>query len=196
MRLHRAIVIGITGTPSSGKSRLASIIANELPGSRIIEIGEVVKRAGFHTSYDRRDKSYVANMRKLRAFLLKESRTGETLVIVGHMLPDTGVRTDLTVVVRASLENLYDRMVRRGYPKEKIKENISAEMSNYCGETASNNGMRTFEVYSKTDEKQLVAAIRKMQEVHGNIVKLPRPKMRSRGREFEKFIREHPGLGL
>ena len=196
MRLRRAIVIGITGAPSSGKSRLAKIVASKLPGSRTIEIGEIVKRAGFHTSYDRRDRAYVADMRKLKAFLLEESKKGGTLVIVGHMLPDTGVRTDLTIVVRARLEDLYDRMVRRGYPRGKIRENISAEMSDYCGETAKNEGMRTFEVYSKTDEKRLIAAIWKMQASKGNIVKLPKLKTKSRAKEFERFVMAHPGLGI
>ena len=196
MRLHRAIVIGITGTPSSGKSRLAAIIADELPGSRIIEIGDIARRPGFHTSYDRKDRSYVADMRKLKRFLDAESDNGGTLIIVGHMLQDIGVDTDLTIVVRASLEELYGRMARRGYPRDKIRENISAEMSDYCGETARNNGMKTFEVYSKTDEKRVIALVRRMHAQQGKLGKMPRPNVRSRGVEFEKFVMSHPELGL
>ena len=196
MRLRRAVVIGITGTPSSGKSRLASIVAKELPGSRIIEIGEVVRKAGFHTSYDRKDRSFVANMAKLKAFLSEESKIGGTLVIVGHMLPDIGVSTDITIVVRARLEDLYSRMRRRGYPRGKIRENISAEMSDYCGETSRNEGMKTFEVCSKTDEKRLVALIRRMRKQQGRIGELPAHKTVNRGKEFESFVIAHPELGL
>ena len=194
--LRQKITIGITGSPSAGKSRFAKIASKKLRISRVIEIGEIVREKGMYTNYDRKDRSYVADMGKLNGYLSAEIKKDGSLILVGHLLPDLDIMPDAMVVVRAGLEEMLSRMRARGYNKQKIRENIIAEITDYCGETSRAAGIPTIEVFSASDELRAIRTLRSM--IGGKIEGIDAgiSTLGSRSAEFEGFVKRHSSLGL
>lgn len=66
-----APVIVITGTPGTGKSTHAQIIANESPLSlEHINVGEWVKERGLYEDFDQEWQSYTVDEDRVRFILL------------------------------------------------------------------------------------------------------------------------------
>ncbi|MEM3841362.1 MAG: AAA family ATPase [Candidatus Micrarchaeaceae archaeon] len=191
----RSKVIGITGTPASGKSTFASALSNKLGIENVIELGEVVQKMHFYTSYDRHYRAYVADIAALEKYIRKKCEEKGDIVIVGHLLADLNIRVDAMVVVRARLESLLNRMLKRGYSIAKIRENIAAEITDYFGNASAAKGIPTIEVLSEEDKNR---AIKELSDfIKGKGANLhSRGLSYNRGSEFEKFIKGHPELGL
>lgn len=110
------MMVGITGTPGTGKSAIASELLRR--GHRVVRIGETI-----------------------REYILEEDRERDTLVIdverwaeeftpvdgiveghLAHLLP-----CDRIVVLRCRPDILAARLSPRGYSPAKIRENAEAE---------------------------------------------------------------------
>ena len=56
-----------------------------------------------------------------------------SIIVEGHLLADMDIDCDLVIVMRCPIDILEQRLVKRGYNQKKIKENIEAELIDYCG---------------------------------------------------------------
>jgi broad-specificity NMP kinase len=123
-------VVVVTGVPASGKSVFAKKLGSRLRDSTIIELNDLVKKYKAYSGKDRFG-SYIVNLRKLdmAVKLALERSRKRNIILVGHLAPAVSVHADILVVIREKLEKLAGRMERRGYKKEKIAENLSAEIS-------------------------------------------------------------------
>lgn len=126
-------VIVITGTPGTGKSSVAGIVAARL-GARLVSLNEVAVEAGALAAVDRgRDSRLikVGQLRKALNSLLKEA-VGQ-VVFEGHfgeLVPKAHVKK--AIVLRTNPLVLGERLRARGYPPEKVKENVEAELLDSC----------------------------------------------------------------
>ncbi|KAI0053162.1 P-loop containing nucleoside triphosphate hydrolase protein [Auriscalpium vulgare] len=123
--------IVITGTPGTGKSTHAQLLANESPiPLRHINVGDLVKEKGLHDGFDEEWQSYSVDEDKLLDEL--EPLTAEGGIILDwhtcDAFPERWV--DLVVVLRCDHTKLWDRLEKRGYPLKKIQENNEAEIMN------------------------------------------------------------------
>ena len=156
----RKLVVAITGTPGTGKSTFAKRLSKELDSCRIIEINDVVER---HKLYSRMDQfgSKIVDLKKLNRAL--KARIGEAdegvVLVVGHLVPDLDLDQDVTVVLRTGLETLVKRLEGRGYPKGKIRENLVAEATDYCGIVSGEKCASTYEAESELDRKRVIGYI-------------------------------------
>jgi adenylate kinase len=117
-------ILGITGTPGTGKKSLAPIVARRL-GVACLAINEVVARE----PGERRGRSAMAvDVRALRRALLKRAK-GRT-VVYGHLLQDALLRRDveMVIVLRCEPAELKKRLLARGYSRSKVVENVEAEL--------------------------------------------------------------------
>ncbi|MEM4311289.1 MAG: adenylate kinase family protein [Nitrososphaerales archaeon] len=116
------ILIGITGTPGTGKKSVGRILAKELD-YEFLDINSLAKG-------EKDEKGeLILDLKALRKDLnlyLKDKRA----IVVGHLLPyvlaKKGVR--LIVVLRCAPYELEERLKKRSYSYEKIKENVTSEI--------------------------------------------------------------------
>lgn len=131
------IVVIISGTPGTGKTTIAKILANRID-SALISLNELISNKNFIVEYDEKRDTNVADMDKTTKYLKEKldrlkKRTTEHVIIEGNfsdIVPNEYI--DYAVVLRCNPDVLNGRLIKRGYKKEKIKENIQAEILGTC----------------------------------------------------------------
>ena len=155
-------VIVITGTPGTGKTTIAKSLASRLPGSTLIHINDRIKEKKLYTSLAS-DGALVVDMRKLNKeiqAILKENKS-KNLILEGHILCDVKVKGATVVVLREHLKVLIKRMKKRGYGIGKIKDNVVAEATDYCGINALRNYKKVIELFAKKGtEREIMRFVR------------------------------------
>ncbi|XP_006454455.1 hypothetical protein AGABI2DRAFT_189728 [Agaricus bisporus var. bisporus H97] len=129
MATSKGPVIVVTGTPGTGKSTLAQMLASESPiVLRHINVGELVKEKKLYEEYDDDWQSYTVDEDKLLDEL-------ELIVADGGVILDWHTCDifperwpDLVVVLRCDHTIVWERLEKRGYPLKKIQENNEAEI--------------------------------------------------------------------
>lgn len=122
-------VIIITGTPGTGKSTHAQLLANESPVPlQHINISDWVKEKGLYEDYDPEWQTYNVDEDKLLDELEPLASTGG-IILDWHTCEAFPERwADLVVVLRCDHSRLWDRLEQRGYSLKKIQENNEAEI--------------------------------------------------------------------
>jgi len=115
-------MVGITGTPGTGKKSVAKIVAGRL-GLATIGINELARSNNLEDV----DTGEV-DTRKLRSLLTRGlPKSG---LVYGHLLPYVLTRRSLSrvVVLRCDPTVLKERLKARGYPRLQVVENLEAEL--------------------------------------------------------------------
>jgi len=110
-------LVGICGTPGTGKKTIAPLVAELLGLPPPISINSLAPKG-------RADVDPVQLRRKL--LQLKPARA----VVFGHLLPHVLKKSEagLVAVLRCEPSVLRGRLVQRGYPSGKVTENVEAEL--------------------------------------------------------------------
>ena len=138
------MAICITGTPGTGKSTLGKILAKELK-YKLIDINKIVKEEKLYESYDKKDQSFVVDIKKLNKFLKEVLKYNKEAIIdshLSHFLPKRSV--ELCVITKCGLKELKNRLEKRKYPKEKVRENLDSEIFDICLNEAKERGHNVF----------------------------------------------------
>lgn len=115
--------ISITGTPGVGKTKTAEKVSTALQLTHI----DVSQAAGTMGAVVQKDENTsVVDVDILRKKLEKM----DDIVIDSHFAEVFDV--DFVFVIRCEPKILYNRLKERGYTEEKIKENVMAEILDYC----------------------------------------------------------------
>ena len=113
------MIIAITGTPGTGKIRVCTAL-----GLEYVDLNRVIAEQGFYTGVDTERGCLIADLTRLKEYVRKADR--ELLVIEGHLAHF--MTPDAAIVLRADPEVLADRLTKKGFPPQKIKENVEAEV--------------------------------------------------------------------
>lgn len=182
-----ALVVGITGSPASGKSSFAMELSHRLNGAEIIELNEIVKKDKLVVDHES-DGTAIADLQRLSYAVREKLRHAKTtVVLVGHLLPELGIRTDITIVVRASLSQLRLRMKKRGYSPKKISENIVCEAIDYCGCKSDGKAREVYEVETQKEKAAMISYIVRISS--GSPAKKPAIRDINKMKELELLIR-------
>jgi len=134
-------LIIITGTPATGKSTLAKILVKQLNYEHL-DLHQYYKQLA--TQYNKKKQCYDLNQKKVLK-LVREKLTStkkEGIIIdshISHHLPKSLV--NLCIVLTCSnLKELEKRLKNRKYSKQKIRENLDAEIFQICLTQAQENG--------------------------------------------------------
>ena len=132
--MAKAIVI--TGTPGTGKSTVARLLAERL-GAELVELGELAVREGFCSGLDEERGTLIVDTDLLAqrvSELLAAGPSGGLLVVVGHYAQHVVPREHLLMafVLRRHPLELRRVLEARGYRGRKLHENLLAEALDVC----------------------------------------------------------------
>jgi len=145
------VVIGITGTPGTGKSEVSKILAKKT-GAKIISISALVKREKFPE--DKKRKTKIVSILRLRK-IVKAQLTNGLNIIEGHLAHF--YPCDISIVLRTNPIELKKRLKNRKWPKEKINENVEAEIIGEILIEALENQKNVFEIDTSKAKPEGVA---------------------------------------
>lgn len=130
----------ITGTPGTGKSTVAKIVA-EMTGYGLVDVNEFARSHGLFQKKDEKRDSWIVDERALKKVL---SKLKGNIILEGHLAHYS--KPDIAVVLRLNPRELEKRLEKRGWKKEKIKENVEAEALGVCLAEALDECKSVFEV--------------------------------------------------
>ncbi|RLG78125.1 MAG: adenine methyltransferase [Thermoprotei archaeon] len=129
------MIIGISGTPSTGKSTVARLLAEKLK-ALYINLSDLVVRKKLYVEYDEARQSYVIDESRVRDYLANISR-GDLVIVDSHyaeIAPKELVKK--VFVLRLHPLILMERLIKRGWPLRKVAENVEAELLGVCTRNA------------------------------------------------------------
>ncbi len=157
------LVIGITGSPGTGKTYFSKIVQDRFRNVDLIELNDIIRKRKAFTHIDK-NKVMTADIRKLNRIIkeqLKQFSEAErktekrkVVIYVGHIVPELNIKLDACFVMRAHLSLLAKRMAARRYSQEKIKENLISEAVDYCGTKAKNISKKIYEIETYAEKKR------------------------------------------
>lgn len=113
--------IGITGTPGVGKTAVAEKVSKVL-GFTHIDVSQVAHEMGAVVE----EEPCVVDVDVLKEKIEKM----DDIIIDSHFAEVFDV--DFVFVLRCEPKILYNRLKKRGYSDKKVKENVMAEILDYC----------------------------------------------------------------
>ena len=126
-------VIIVSGSIASGKTTLARLIAKKYHAI-YINVNDLIKNYKLYSSYNKKLESFNVNVNKLNKFLINLIKNSKNNLVLDshltHYLPSKYV--DLCYVTKCELKELKKRLEKRKYSKEKIRENLDAEILDVC----------------------------------------------------------------
>lgn len=143
-------VLVITGVPCTGKTTLSERLARGLKHAEVIHTTDLINQKKLFSSYAS-DGSKIVKMRELKAELEKAVRSSKSKIVIieGHILCDLSIKGARAVVLREHLGMLERRLKARGYSREKIRDNIVSEATDYCGSHAAEHYREVYELLSR-----------------------------------------------
>ncbi len=116
-------IVGITGTPGTGKKSVAPLIARKL-GLKCLALNDLARTYGLVSDAQKEGEADVHGLRR------KLRRVEGAAVLYGHLLPYALDRDSVerVVVLRCEPSALKKRLLARGYPRGKVVENVEAEL--------------------------------------------------------------------
>ena len=111
-------MIAVSGTPGTGKTRLAKRIAKEL-GLDYVSLNDFSREHQLVVGRDRKRKTDEVDVGRLKRFRFRNA------VLDGHFSHELGA--DVKIVLRLQPHKLKKRLERKGWSGRKVRENCEAE---------------------------------------------------------------------
>lgn len=126
------MIIIVTGCPGTGKTTIAKKIARQKK-LKYVDVNQLIKNNKLYSYYNRKEKAYVIDVKKLNNFLIKMIKKEKNLILdshLSHYIPSKYV--DECIVTKCDLKELKKRLEKRKYSKEKIRTNLNCEIFDVC----------------------------------------------------------------
>ena len=120
--------IVITGTPGTGKTKIAKELAKRTGIGRV-DLKEFVNR---NHIFKIEKGQKVVDVGLLGKKLLSRIKKSKEYIVEGHLACEFKIPADFVFVLRTNPNKLGARLAKRKYKKEKLEENLMAEMLDYC----------------------------------------------------------------
>jgi len=118
----------ITGTPGTGKTKIAMQLAKRTG----IELVDIKKFVSLNHIFKIEKGQKVVDVGALGKKLLLHIKKSKDYIVEGHLACEFRIPADFVFVLRTNPNKLRARLAKRRYRKEKLEENMMAEMLDYC----------------------------------------------------------------
>ena len=131
-------IISVSGTPGTGKTFLSRRLAKKL-NLNYLEVNKLISKYKLYDGYDKKRKTKIINIKKLNKFIIKEiklfgmNKKVKGIIIdthLSHYLPKKYV--DFCIITKCDIKELNKRLKNKGFNKNKIQENLQAEIFDIC----------------------------------------------------------------
>ena len=137
------MIVAVSGTPAVGKTNIASALAKLLKW-KFVKLNKLAGEKNLYAGYDEKRRCKIVDIDALADEIRKIEKTSdENVVIEAHYAHD--IPCDVIIILRCSPAELRKRMEKKGWSKEKIKENLEAEIMGICREEARDSGRPVLE---------------------------------------------------
>jgi len=156
------MIIAVSGTPGTGKTKLSKALAKAL-GHKYLDVNKLIKDKKLSVGYDRKRKSRVVDTRKLNTELIRIIKDNPDLVIdshLSHFIPKQYVHR--CIITTCELGELKKRLDERDYSEDKVGENLEAEIFEICLNEAEEAGHKVIAV--DTTKGYRIESIKKLLE--------------------------------
>lgn len=117
--------VAISGTPGTGKTTLSILLREK--GYSIIDLNKLAVDKGFITGIDKKRNSKIMDLNGLNRYIEDYYRSKDIIFIEGHASHLLN-NIDYTIILRCHPKPLKNRLKKKGWSSEKIKENVEAEI--------------------------------------------------------------------
>lgn len=127
-------VICVTGTPGAGKTTIAKKLAEKYQ-FHYLDVNKLIAKNKLAEGFDEKRKTKIVDIQKLNRILINYIKENKSKGIIidshlSHYLPKKYV--SLVFVAKCDIKELNKRLKKRRYSRDKIKENLQAEIFNIC----------------------------------------------------------------
>ena len=133
------MLIAITGTPGTGKSSAGEVLARR--GYAVVDLDEVARERGLIVGRDAVRGTDEVDVERLRETLRVPAKVAFLKSHYSHLMD-----VNLAVVLRCKPSVLRARLEGRGWPPEKVQENVEAEAIDVILQEATGRLPFVFEV--------------------------------------------------
>ena len=115
-----AVLAAITGTPGTGKTSTCEVLARR--GYVVVDLDDIARREGLIVGRDDSRGTHEVDIGALRERLIVPAKLAFLKSHYSHL-----VGTNIAIVLRCRPSVLRERLVARGWPAAKVRENVEAE---------------------------------------------------------------------
>lgn len=153
------MILGITGTPGTGKTSVGEQLSKQMDW-KLIKINEIVKEKELYDGYDEKRDSYIVDEEKLDKIL--DSCVKKNCILEGH-LAHYYSDLDLLIVLRTNPNELRRRLKGKGWKEKKVVENLQAEILDIILQQAVERQGEVYEV--NTSDKSAYKSAKIIKEI-------------------------------
>ena len=117
-----------------GKTTVAKLLADRMRGAHI-SLSDLAENEGLITGFDEIRGTSIVDLEEMKKRLAQIIDAGSgAMIFDGHYAPDVISREvdSLAFVLRRAPWKLREELAARGYPEEKVRENVEAELLDVC----------------------------------------------------------------
>ena len=146
-------IIVVSGTPGTGKTTYAKKVAKG-KDYKYIDVNRVIADSKLAEGYDKKRDTKIIDVKKLNNALIliineEKKKKMKGVVIDSHLSHYLSKKlVDLCIITKCSLKTLKKRLEKRGYSKDKVRENMDAEIFDMCRTEAMEIGHKVKVVYT------------------------------------------------
>lgn len=117
------MLVGITGTPGTGKTAVTSLLESRTPYC-VIHLNELIKEEKLYSEVDTERDCVVADMDLVDRRVREMAGPEDITVLDSHLSHHIA---DSVIILRTKPDVLRERLEKRRYSPEKVQENLEAE---------------------------------------------------------------------
>lgn len=138
-RVSASVLVAVTGTPGTGKTSACDVLARR--GYAVADLDEIARRQGFIAGRDEARGSDEVEVDALRERLRVPAKMAFLRSHYSHLMD-----VNMAIVLRCRPSVLRNRLASRGWPPEKVRENVEAEAIDVITQEAVDRLPFVFEV--------------------------------------------------
>ncbi len=143
------MIISVTGTPGTGKTEVARELA-PLLSYNYVDLNRVAEEQGLVIGMDPERHSKILDTDRFGEIFVPDNS-----VVDGHL--SHLITADLILVLRTRPDVLKKRLEKRGWPEEKVMENVEAEILGVCSSESCESGEKVMELDTTGKKPEEVA---------------------------------------
>ena len=150
------MIISISGTPVTGKTKISKILSKKL-NANLIDIKKLVNKGEIRFKHDKIRKTKIIDELDLKKVVKKYLHKKKINIIESHL--SHLIKSDFVFVLRTNPKELKKRLEKRKWKKSKIRENLEAEIVDEITTESMEKNKKVFEIDTSNKKPHSVSLL-------------------------------------